>query len=239
MGLLKITDKGKMGNIYRGPNELLTIQWENGGKPTYYAFGFDKIVKQVDKSYFAISTIGDDYSKIEKQIPLNIENYQSTRDENGNIYLCTFQEGIIHGFDANYEKFLEWSADEVSGGHAIYHIAYQYPDFLWLAFPTGQTVTQVSISEKKETFKIGSYSWKAGEDYEPLSYPESLCVTKNCLYIPNMGNKKLFRLDLLTKEMELLNTFEERIWQYDETDIGTFIVTDTGIYELAQKWPNL
>ena len=63
-------------------------------------------------------------------------------------------------------------------------------------------------------------------------YPESIFIKDNNLFIPNMGNSKLFKVDLLTKQMDLLMTFEEKIWQYAETDIGTFIVTDTGIYEL-------
>ena len=50
-----------------------------------------------------------------------------------------------------------------------------------------------------------------------------------------MGNKKLFKVDLLTKNMDLILTFEEKIWQYEETEIGTFIVTDTGLYELENE----
>jgi hypothetical protein len=32
--------------------------------------------------------------------------------------------------------------------------------------------------------------------------------------------------------MDLIMTFQERTWQYEETEFGTFIVTDTGVYEL-------
>ena len=89
---------------------------------------------------------------------------------------------------------------------------------------------QVRLTDKQEVFKIGEYSWD--DNCEPLSYPESIFIKDNNLFIPNMGNSKLFKGDLLTKQMDLLMTFEEKIWQYAETDIGTFIVTDTGIYEL-------
>ncbi len=49
-----------------------------------------------------------------------------------------------------------------------------------------------------------------------------------------MGHHKLFRLDNETKELKLIETFNEKLWQYKETDWGTFIITDTGIYEIEK-----
>jgi hypothetical protein len=232
MQLRKITEKGGTGNFQIGESEIFIVSWNNGANPDFFAFDSSKILKQIDKEYFSISVIGKNYKKIEEQLPSDIESYQVTKDEKENIYFCFYQEGIIHGFDKNGNKFLEWGADEVGQGHPIYDIKYQYPDFLWLAFPTGQTVTQVSISKKKEIFKIGEYTWD--DKYEPLSYPESIFVNDKYLYVPNMGNSKLFRLELATKELELIETFEEKIWQYGETEIGNFIITDTGLYEIKK-----
>ena len=232
MQLKKITEKGKTGNFYVGKSEILTISWNNGANPDFFAFGESRELRQVDKEYFAIETVGENYKLIEEQLPSSIESYQSTKDEKGNQYFCFYQEGIIHGFDQNGKRILEWGADEIGQGHPIYDIDYQFPDFLWLAFPTGQTVTQVSITDRKETYKIGEYTWD--DKYDPLSYPESLFVKGKFVFIPNMGNNKLFRFDNETKELELIETFEEKLWQYETTDLGTFIVTDTGIYELEK-----
>lgn len=232
MQLKKITDKGKTGNFYEGEKEILTIRWNDGTNPDFFAFDKSKIVRQVDKEYYAISTIGKDYKIIEDQLPSKIESYQMTKDEKGNRYFCFYQEGIVFGFNRECKKFLEWSADEIGQGHPIYDIKYQFPDFLWLTFPTGQTVTQVSISDRKEIFKLGEYTWE--EKYDPLSYPESIFVKGKFVYIPNMGNNKLYRFDSETKNLELIETFKEKLWQYGESDLGTFIVTDTGIYEIEQ-----
>ena len=49
-----------------------------------------------------------------------------------------------------------------------------------------------------------------------------------------MGNNKLFKFDNETKELELVETFEEKLWQYEETNLGIFIITDTGIYEIEK-----
>lgn len=90
----------------------------------------------------------------------------------------------------------------------------------------------MSTFKKKETFKIGEYSWD--DDNEFLIYPESVFINKGHLYIPNMGNNRLYKLDLQTKKLILIKTFEEKIWQYAETKFGTFIVTDSEIYEMKE-----
>ena len=229
MRLKKITDIGKAGYIHVGQSEILTIQWNNGRNPAFFAFDKTLEIRQVEQEYFAKMTIGDNYEKIEQQLPSKIHNYQNTKGLNGDLYFCTFQEAIIYGFDRLGQKFLEWHI-EVGEGHPIYDIKFQEPDYLWLAFPTGQTVTQVSLTDKKEVYKIGEYSWD--DNHELLSFPESIFVKGDFLFIPNMGNNKLFKVNLETKKIQLLATFEERIWQYEETELGIFIITDTGIYKI-------
>ena len=231
MKLTKITEKGKTGNFHVGKSEILIVGWNNGANPDFFAFDITKEIRKVDKEYFALSIVGKNYELIENQLPSSIESYSITKDKNDNIYFCFYQDGIIYGFDKNGVKFLEWIT-EIGEGHPIYDIKCESTEFMWLAFPTGQTVTQVSISEKKETFKIGEYSWE--DDSELLSYPESIFLTEKSLYIPNMGNNRLYKIDLKTKKLRLINTFEEKIWQYSETDIGTFLVTESGIYEMKE-----
>lgn len=232
MKLKKITEKGKTGSFHIGKSEILIVSWNNGANPDFYVFDKTRKIREVDKDYFALAIIGENYKIIENQLPSSIESYSIAKDLNGNSYYCFYQDGIIYGFDKNGTKFLEWIA-EIGEGHPIYDIKYQEPNYLWLAFPTGQTVTQVSISEQKETFKIGEYSWE--DNTEPLSYPESVFVKGDFLFIPNMGNSRLYKFNIGTKELKLIETFNEKIWQYSETEIGTFIVTDTGIYEVEQE----
>ncbi len=229
MELNQITDKGKAGNFYVGEREILICSWNNGSNPDFYAFDNSKKVRQVNEEYFAKAIVGEKYKKIEQILPNKVHHYNITKSNNGDIYFCTYQEGTIYGFDSYGNSILNWKI-EVGKGHSIYDIKYQEPNFLWLAFSTGQTVTQVSLTDQQEVFKIGEYSWD--DNSEPLSYPESIFIKGNNLFIPNMGNNKLFKIDTITKKMDLVMTFLDRIWQYEETDIGTFIVTDTGIYEL-------
>ena len=108
MQLQKVTDKGKTGNFYSGKTEVLTISWNNRSNPEFYSFNETLHVKQVDKDYYALSTAGDTYREIEKKLPAPLHNYQQARGQNGEIYLCTYQEDIIHGFDRFGKKIYEW-----------------------------------------------------------------------------------------------------------------------------------
>lgn len=198
-----------------------------------YAFGSSRVVKQVTRHHFATAIYGQSYEAIERQLPFPIVNYSTTADKDGASFFCCNQEGIIYGFDKGARKFLEWNAAELGQGHAIYDIAYQHPDSLWLAFPAGQTITQVSISKKEETYRIGDYNYE--NRYDPLSFPEHLFLKDDLLFIANMGTKQLCVLDLHTNELTTVATFDEPIWQYAENDIGAFIATSTGIYEIVDR----
>ena len=210
MQLKKITGKGKTGKLYLGQSEIFTKDRDGQMNLEFFAFDESKIPRSVTLEYFAEAVYGDIYPKIAEQLPSSIENYTPAKDEKGNLYLCFYQEGVIFGFDKVGNKFLEWEADEIAQGHAIHDIAYQTPGLMWLAFPTEQTVTQVSLPGRKEVYRIGEYSWE--EETEPLDYPESVFIKGDSLFIPNMGNNKLFKVNLQTKEMSLISTFPVRIW---------------------------
>ena len=119
MQLSKITDKGKIEKFYVGKSEILTIGWNNLANPDFFAVGRLGELRQVSKEYFAKETVGENYKQIEAHLPSSIENYQSTKDEKGNQYFCFYREGIIHGFDKNEKKILEWEADDIGKGHPI------------------------------------------------------------------------------------------------------------------------
>lgn len=231
MTLNRITDKQGTSYLHVTKSEIFTIDWNDGKTPVFYAFDKSKVLRIVDKEYFGLTTVGKNYKKIEEQLLDPLEDYCSTKGDNGDIYFCTHREDKLYRFDKNGNKTFEWQV-EIGVGHPIYDIKYESPDFMWFAFPTGQTVSKASISKKNEVFKIGEYSWD--DDSEFLSYPESIFIDKNHLFIPNMGNNRLYKVNLKTKELTLIKTFEEKIWQYTQTEFGTFAVMDSGIYEIIE-----
>lgn len=197
---------------------------------SFYSFHPNEGIKVLSKITFKETLIGTHYQKIGSQLKSNIENYILTKGQDGNLYFSYYQEGTIIGFDQNGNKQFEW-VDTIGQGHAIYDIQFQAPNYLWLAYPTGQTITQIDLTTGKEVYRIGEYTYE--DKYEPLCYPESVFINKGKLYISNMGKKQLLGLDLLTKELKIVRSFKEINWQYLETEIGKFLVLESGIYQLA------
>jgi len=227
---MKRITESKTSDFFVGQNEILFTRSKDS-VTEFFAFDNSWLVKQVDHNYFALSTVGENYEKIEEQLFSQVQNFKKTEGLNGETFFCNYQMGTIHGFDKKGERILEWKPN-VGLGHAIYDIKFQTPDYLWLAFPTGHTITQVSISQRKEIFRIGNYTYNDITD--PLNYPESIFIRDNFLPIPNMGNGELLEVNLVNKELSLKDTFESPLWQYEETPIGTFTLTNTGIYLVEQ-----
>lgn len=223
--LTKIHNKGT--SLIRDHDRLLFIVWTDTVK-NFFSYDHNHGLQSVDEIEYCKVIGGDQYEQIQKQLGSPLHDYASTIGMNGDRYFCTYQNDIIHGFDRNGIKKLEWQP-EVGMGHPIYDIKFHPPNSMWLAFPTGQTVTKVSLTTKEEEYRIGEYTYD--EIYEPLSYPESLFVTDKHLFIPNMGNNKLFRLDLATNELELIHTFDDRLWQYLEIGNNKYVNLDNGLFE--------
>lgn len=231
VNLVKITNKGATGNLFPVNNEILFIDWENGSKEGFYAIDKTLQLRQIDKHYFATKTVGAYYGILERQLPLAIENYSITKSDHGHTFCSYYQEGVIHGFDSTGKKIFEWT-DDIGQGHTIHDIRFEAPHFLWLTFPTGHTVTKLSLKSKKEVFRIGEYSWRY-EEFELFNYPESLWIDQNFLYIPNMGNHKVYKMNLLTYHLSEEITLDIRPWQYLKCALGTFVVSDKGIYHMT------
>jgi hypothetical protein len=84
------------------------------------------------KHILLLATVGENYKRIERQLPSQIASNHIAKNSAGNIYLCNFQAEVVFGFNQSGKKFLEWEASEIGQGHFIYYRDYQAPDFLWL-----------------------------------------------------------------------------------------------------------
>jgi hypothetical protein len=88
MNLNKITDKQGTSYLHITQSEILTIDWTDGKNLIFYAFDKSKNMRVVDKEYFGLSTVGKNYKKIEEQLYGSLEDYCSTKGENGDIYFA-------------------------------------------------------------------------------------------------------------------------------------------------------
>lgn len=228
--LTKICEDGTYLTNHYG--QLLFFEWMPNQLKNFYAYEPSNGLQLTTEETFSKAIGGKLYSKIERQLGDKIDNYSSTNGFYGERYFCNFQNGIIKGFDAAANKIYEWDTnnDEIGHGHAIYEIAFEPPHFMWLALPTGQTITKVSLATKKEVFRIGDYTFE--EVYDPLSYPESLFINGNELFICNMGSGKLFRLDLQTLQLHLYRTFTDSLWEYIKIGETEYVKLDKAIYKI-------
>lgn len=222
--LTKIADKG--GYLVKDRDRLLFIEW-TVKETKFFAFDNDRGLEGIHEREFSEVIGGKHFEKIQEQLGGVIHDYRATEGLNGDRYFCFYQEGIIHGFDKDGNKKYEW-LPSIGRGHAIYDIKFQPPNSLWLAFPTGQTVSKISLDMREEEYRIGDYAYD--EVYDPLSYPESLFITDKHLFIPNMGSGKLFRLELATYQLDLIETYEDRLWEYIQIGKYEYVHLNNGIF---------
>ena len=231
MKLKKIIESGSHLAVSNGT--LLFLQWKGSRKHKFYSYSKKQGLISISERDYSGAIGGQYWEKIERELRHPIHDYSWTTGLNDSRYFLSFREGIIHGFDKSGIKDYEFDVDSFIGsGHAIYDIKFQAPSFMWLAFPSGQTVTQIDLIDRKEVFRIGDYTFE--EVYEPLSYPESLFINGKDLYIPNMGTGKLFKLNLETKELKDYLDIEGKLWEYIKINDTEFIKLDEGIYELEK-----
>ena len=232
MYLIKLTDKGATGNLFVVDDEVLFVDWDLDRNDQYYKIDHKLQLHPIDKAYYASKTLGPHYPIIERQLSSPLEHYVITKGLEDTSYCSSYQENKIIGFDGNGRKVFEWDED-LCQGHALHDIKFQPPYYLWLTFPTGQTVIKFSLMDNKEVFRIENDNWNYN-DFEVLSYPESLWIDDNYLYIPNMGSHKIYKLDLFNYQLSNEIALEEQPWQYVKSSIGTFVVTEAGIYCLRK-----
>jgi len=189
MTLTPIADSTRSEGFYCCHSELL-MKFQEDGAYKFSAFDKSGTIRSVDRDYYCRLVFGENYRKIENQLSRDIYHYVKADGLNGDQYFSTFHNGLIHGFDKDGTKIYEWDCP-LGEENPIYDIAFEAPHFLWMAFPTGQTVAQCSLPEKKEVYRIGDYSYE--NDHEYLSFPESISIKGTTLFIPNMGNSKLLK----------------------------------------------
>ncbi len=214
--------------MYDCGSELL-FKGDNLLDEKYFAYGQNIGLNELPRKAYLLKIFGENHEKIAKQLNYRIEDYIVARDDKRIQYYSYYQDDRIIGFDETGSKRFEW-IDNISEGHAIYHIDYQSPKFLWLCFPTGQTICQIDLEDSIEIFRIGDYTYE--EVYEPLNFPESTFFYQGKLYISNMGDRKLYGLDLKNFELKEEMRFKEGNWQYIKTGFGDFVNLDSGIYKL-------
>lgn len=99
---------------------------------------------------------------------------------------------------------------------------------VWVATGSGQIVYCKKIDSEKITFQLGI----PYENKSVLSFPEGISMYENDLYIVEMGNKKISKLNMANKRLSDYFKFDEPVWNFQKNEFAEIVLLDSGIYEL-------
>ena len=227
MTLEKIIDKGEY--LFESNSSLYFLQWVNGKKENFFCY--KDTLKQIEEVEF-LNAITHNWEKIQNHLKFPLHDYCFAQAPNGEMFFQNYQNGILRNFDKNGNFKSSTNLDElVNCGHAIYSIQFEAPNFLWLAFPTGQTVSKLDLSTNQEVFKIGEYTFD--DVFEPLNYPETIFINGKNLYISNMGNSTVNHLDLNNYNLTIKHRdFPSKVWEFTQVNNDSYVRLANGIFKI-------
>lgn len=106
----------------------------------------------------------------------------------GSIYVSFYQDGVIRKFDIQGVQTNEYE----DNFDTLYDIEIQEQS-IWLAYPTAHTIKKYGFDPFTEIVSLGDRF-----DESIFSFPESIVIYDNNLYVCDMGNFRIRRVDLFT-----------------------------------------
>lgn len=102
---------------------------------------------------------------------------------------------------------------------------------VWVATGAFQAVFCYELKSGKVKQIIGTPC----EDKSELSYPESISVFGDYMYISEMGNRQVLKLNLNNSEKGKYFGFKEPVWNFQKNEFAEIVFLDSGVYEIKGK----
>ena len=148
--------------------------------------------------------------------------------EDGSVITHFFQNSWFYKF--NNEGKMVWKTEKIGNFDTVYAIAIER-NSIWCAFPTNHTIKRYSLETFEEEVSIGDeepWSFKA----EVFDHPEDVYINRDTLYVSDMGNKRVCKVDLKTYEVTEYLKFNEHVWGYMVCGGRELVFLDSGVYVL-------
>ena len=217
MELIKVKGLDRLSVVHKMDSRIFCVVTDGHYNEisNIYELSSSNILREISRDTFLQMMIGDYYQKIQDHFTTELEHFSIQRDLGGNLYIHFYQEWDMYNFDDKGNLLKKINLD-FSEGHTCYDIKIEPPHHLWLTFPTGNTVVKLNLNTLLITKIYGDFSWQDTDtkDNKFLAYPESLWVDNGTVYIPNMGNGKLFAVNAQNSELNLKHTFKDELWNY-------------------------
>ena len=147
-------------------------------------------------------------------------------DQEGSLYVCYYQESVIYKFDRSGSLMRTY--EEMGQVDTVYDIAV-YGDSIWCAYPTSHTVKRFSLEDG--SLEVSISDGEIGMDRGSLfCYPESLTLLGNMLYVSDMGNEKVCRINLDTLEVETYLELDGPVFRYERVEDEEFVRVSNELY---------
>ena len=148
---------------------------------------------------------------------------------NGEYLTSSFYDSTIYRHSNDGNKIKEYNIGHFETGFdTTESIALDKNGNLWIAQPPSHYVGQFSLDTEKELFRIGGDF----ENPDTFDHPEQVRVFGDFVYVCDMGNKRICRINIDTKELTVYKKFEENTWEYGQFKTKEIAKLNSGIYEL-------
>lgn len=149
------------------------------------------------------------------------------RITNGEYLTCHFESSVIIRHNQDGKKVHTYNiASLKTGFDTIYSITLDINNHLWLTQPSSHFIGQYDLNSEQQIFKIG------GDHNNPdmFNYPEQIKAYGDYVYISDMGNQRIWKLQIDTKELTEHLRFEEPTWEYVQFKGRELVRLQSGLY---------
>ncbi|MEP6951649.1 MAG: hypothetical protein ABI863_20320 [Ginsengibacter sp.] len=205
-----------------GKDYIFFIARTGSGKDEFFKTDLEKVLEISHSEYADIK-----FSKAGRAV--NSPYTECIRLDNGEYLTCLFSETKIFKHDRKGNKIKELSIGKYTTGFdIIYSIALDKNGKLWIAQPMSHYVGQFDLEDERELFRIG------GDFENPgiFDHPEQVRAIDDFIFVCDMGNKRVCKINIETNEVSEYLKFEEHTWEYNRFKNKEIVKLTSGIYEL-------
>jgi len=147
---------------------------------------------------------------------------------NGEYLTCIFHDSTIIHHDIHGNKIQNYNIGHFDTGFDItYSIDLDKNGNLWIAQPTSHFVGLFSLEAEEELFSIGGDH----ENPQVFNHPEQVRVFGNYVFVSDMGNKRICKINVDTKELAEYKIFDEPTWEYGQFKTTQIVKLTSGVYQ--------
>lgn len=148
--------------------------------------------------------------------------------KDGSVYVCPPQESIIYKFDKNGSLVRKYH--EMRSTDSIHDIAVQ-EESIWCVYTDAHTVKRFSLKDGKEELSLSEGN-PGGRKGTVFTYPESILVGDDAIFVADMGNKRITKTDIATLQTESYLELQEPVYRFERIGDAEFVLLNSDLYQV-------